>query len=74
VAKATNCRYPRVVMPILKNGRVAVIERAKFTSYALDPTHEDGRHKARVFKAALGFDATNAADFDRRHPIRYHDQ
>jgi hypothetical protein len=24
-----------------------------------DPHHEDGRHKARVFKALLGFDQTN---------------
>jgi hypothetical protein len=49
-------------MPILQNARSAVIERAKLTRYCLDPDHEDGRHKARVFKAALGFDQANADD------------
>jgi hypothetical protein len=49
-------------MPILKNARIAVIERAKFIRYCLDPAHEDGRYKARVFKSALGFDHANADD------------
>jgi filamentous hemagglutinin len=49
-------------MPILENARLAVIERTKLARYCLDPTHEDGRHKARVFKAALGFDQANAGD------------
>jgi hypothetical protein len=49
-------------MPILKNAHIAVIERAKLARYCLDPTHEDGRHKARVFKSALGFDRANAND------------
>jgi filamentous hemagglutinin len=49
-------------MPILKNAQMAVIARAKLTRYCLDPRHEDGRHKARVFKTALGFDRTNAED------------
>jgi filamentous hemagglutinin len=44
------------------NAHLAVIERAKLASYCLDPRHEDGRHKARVFKAALGFDRANADD------------
>jgi hypothetical protein len=29
------------------------------TRYALDPTHPRGRHKAIVFKSALGFDQSN---------------
>jgi filamentous hemagglutinin len=49
-------------MPILHNAHVAVIERAKLTRYCLDPGHEDGRHKARVFKSALGYDLANAAE------------
>jgi hypothetical protein len=49
-------------MPILHNAHIAVIERAKLTRYCLDPTHKDGRHKARVFKSALGFDLANADD------------
>jgi hypothetical protein len=49
-------------MAILHNGHIAVIERAKLTRYCLDPHHEDGRHKACVFKAALGFDQASADD------------
>jgi hypothetical protein len=49
-------------MPILKNARTAIIEPVKFVDYCLDPHHKDGRHKARVFKAVLGFDRTNYAD------------
>jgi hypothetical protein len=45
-------------MPILKNAQMPVIARAKLTRYCLDPRHEDGRHKGRVFKTALGFDRT----------------
>lgn len=52
-------------MPILHNAHIAVIERAKLTRYCLDPTHQDGRHKARVFKSALGFERANAADLIR---------
>ena len=47
---------------VLKNGRRAVVDPGKLTRYCLDPSHEDGRQKARVFKAALGFDQSNAAD------------
>lgn len=32
----------------------AWIPEAKLRDYALDPDHEVGRHKARVFRAALG--------------------
>jgi hypothetical protein len=49
-------------MPSLKNARIAVIERTKLARYCLDPNHEDGRHKARTFKAALGFEQANADD------------
>lgn len=45
-------------MAVLK----AVVDFGKLTRYCLDREHEDGRHKARVFKGALGFDQTNAAD------------
>jgi hypothetical protein len=59
-------------MPILHNARAAVIERSKVTRYCLDPDHEDGRHKARVFKSALGYGLANAGRFDQRDPNRYH--
>lgn len=32
----------------------AQVREAKLRDYALDPEHPDGRHKARVFRAALG--------------------
>ncbi len=44
----------------LPNYERAEILRGKLEGYALNPTHEpDGKHKARVFKSALGFDQSN---------------
>jgi len=33
---------------------------AKLEDYSLNPTHREGRHKARVFEAVLGITLTNA--------------
>ena len=49
-------------MPILRNATAAVVSPGKLTAYCLDPTSPEGRHKARVFKAALGFDLSNWRD------------
>jgi hypothetical protein len=49
-------------LPILPNAAAAVINPGKLTGYCLDPTSPGGRHKARVFKAALGFDLSNWRD------------
>jgi hypothetical protein len=38
----------------LPNGHRAVVDVAKLRDYCLDLHHEDGKHKARVFAAALG--------------------
>ncbi len=38
----------------LPNGERAVVDVAKLTQYCLNPQHVDGKHKARVFAAALG--------------------
>lgn len=46
-------------MPTLRNAKIAVVEPEKFTRYCLDPSSPVGQHKARVFKAALGFDLSN---------------
>ena len=51
---------------ILPNADRAVIDPRKFGSYALNPSHASGRHKARVFQAALGYDRTNIADLISR--------
>jgi hypothetical protein len=41
-------------MPQLPNADRAVVEIAKLRDYSLNPEHEVGKHKARVFRAALG--------------------
>ena len=46
-------------MPLLKNAALAIIDPRKFTAYCLNHMSEDGRHKARVFKTALGYDLSN---------------
>jgi hypothetical protein len=40
----------------LPNYERAVIPRSKLEGYALDPTHRDGRDKARLFRSILGFE------------------
>src|SRR5437763_2910803 len=37
----------------------AVIEESKLVEYALNPHSERGKHKARVFESALGFNLSN---------------
>ena len=43
----------------LPNAKAARIPTEKLVRYALDPGHERGRHKARVFASALGITATD---------------
>ena len=38
----------------MPRGEEAVVDPRKLTEYVLSPTHPRGRHKARVFEAALG--------------------
>ena len=38
----------------LPNGERAYINMIKLRGYSLSPTHQEGKHKARVFAAALG--------------------
>ena len=38
----------------LPNTEKAVVNIAKLLDYSLNPEHEAGKHKARVFKSALG--------------------
>ena len=46
-------------MPPLLNAAQAQIEHSKLVSYALSPTSERGRHKARRFAMQLGFTLTS---------------
>jgi hypothetical protein len=43
----------------LPNGDRAIIPIAKLLGYCLNPNHSKGKHKARVFKSALGITADN---------------
>jgi len=43
----------------LPNAKDARIPTEKLVRYALDPSHERGRHKARMFASALGITATD---------------
>ena len=40
----------------LPNYEKAEIPRSKIEGYALNPANDEGKHKARVFKSALGFE------------------
>jgi hypothetical protein len=44
-------------LPHLDHAR---IDPDKLAGYVLNPTHPEGRHKARVFRAALGLGSGNA--------------
>ena len=44
----------------LPNGDRSVIDPRKVADYCLSPDHEDGRHKAHLFRAVLGLTLDNA--------------
>ena len=44
----------------LPNQDQAFVDLAKLRDYALDPVHEEGKHKARVFASALGLSRNDA--------------
>lgn len=44
----------------LPNADRALVEVAKLRNYSLNPDHEVGKHKARVFQAALGLTIKDA--------------
>ena len=46
----------------LRNGDRAVVDIRKLRDYCLNPEHVDGKHKARVFKSALGLRKSDADD------------
>ena len=46
----------------LPNGEHAVVDIDKLRGYCLNPEHRRGGHKARVFKASLGFTGEHAED------------
>jgi len=44
----------------LPNRDRAVVDLAKLRDYCLNPHHEDGKHKARVFQSALAVGRADA--------------
>ncbi len=46
----------------LPNATRALVDIRKLRDYCLSPTHPKGRHKARVFAAALGLTADQAGE------------
>ncbi len=44
----------------LPNGERAVIDPRKLLGYSLDPEHDEGQHKARLFESLLGINRQNA--------------
>ena len=49
-------------MRTLDNADRVIIDPAKFTEYCLNPNNRRGKHKARAFDRALGFNLTNFGD------------
>ena len=47
----------------LPNADLAILEVLKLRDYCLNPLHPEGRHKARVFAAALGIGRGDAEWF-----------
>jgi len=45
---------------LLPNGDRAEVALSRLTDYLLNPAHPTGKHKARVFAAALGLDRSSA--------------
>jgi hypothetical protein len=59
----------------LPNYQNAIIPSDKLEKYALDPTHPEGKHKAIVFKSALGFEQSDWRSLERSilDELPYHD-
>jgi hypothetical protein len=54
---------------IVPNAENAEVEIRKLTEYLLNHEHADGRHKARIYAAALDFYAKDAEDLKRARLI-----
>lgn len=48
-------------MAQVPNAKGAIVEIRKLADYCLDPAHPRGRHKARVFRDALGLTQNDAS-------------
>jgi hypothetical protein len=48
----------------LPNAEAAFIDIRKLRDYSLNPDHDRGKHKARLFLAILGLDADDVAELE----------
>jgi len=46
----------------IPNADIAIIDIRKLRDYCLNPMHDEGKHKTRLFVAALGITADDAED------------
>ncbi|MEH2177073.1 DUF6883 domain-containing protein [Nostoc sp.] len=46
----------------LPNRECAIVEIDKIAGYCLNPEHPEGKHKARIFKSALGLNLDDAEE------------
>ena len=46
----------------IPNAERAIIDIRKLRDYCLNPTHDEGKHKARLFAAAFGMTSDDAED------------
>jgi hypothetical protein len=47
---------------LIPNAANAVVDIRKLRDYCLNPNHDNGKHKARLFSSMLGMTADNAED------------
>lgn len=47
---------------LLPNAERAIVDIRKLRDYCLNPAHDEGKHKARLFAAALGMTREDAED------------
>ncbi|MEH2449175.1 MAG: DUF6883 domain-containing protein [Nostoc sp.] len=48
---------------LIPNAKNAVVDICKLRDYCLNPEHDDGKHKARLFSSILGITVDNAEEF-----------
>lgn len=46
----------------IPNAEMAIVDIRKLRDYCLNPVHDEGKHKAHLFKVALNLTANNAED------------
>jgi hypothetical protein len=47
---------------LVPNAEQAVVDICKLRDYCLNPEHDDGKHKARLFSSILGMVASDAEE------------